>query len=108
MILTDALSRYHPQPGPEIQLDIIIHHTQLTTQHKSTFQDAISADKELKALAQIIIDEWPEDTSEVPENLWQYFTHASTLTIEDGLILKEEALLFPDSEQEQVLRQLHN
>ena len=97
MIVADALSRYHSQPGPEIQLDIAIHHTQLTTQCKSAFQDAISADPELKALAQMVIDGWLEDTSEVPKNLQKYFTHASMLTFEDGLILKGEALLVPDS-----------
>ena len=98
MILADALSRYHPQPGPEIPLDIVIHHTQLTTQCKSAFKDAISAYQELKALAQMSIDGWPEDTSEVPKNLWMYFTHASTLTVEDGLILIGEALFITDSE----------
>ena len=58
MILADALSKCHQQPGPEIPLDITIHHTQLTTQCKSAFQDAISADPELKALAHMIIDGW--------------------------------------------------
>ena len=32
MTLRDALSRYHPQPGPEIALDIAIHHGHLRTQ----------------------------------------------------------------------------
>ena len=46
MTLPDALSRY-TQPGPEILLDIAIHHTCLTTQQKTAFQDAIAADPEL-------------------------------------------------------------
>ena len=46
----------------------------------------------------MIIDGWPEDTSEVPKHLRKYFTHASTLAVEDGLILKGEALLVPESE----------
>ena len=40
----------------------------------------------------MIINEWPEDTSEVPKHLRKYFTHASNLAVEDGLILKGEAL----------------
>ena len=87
MTLPDALSRYHPQPGPEIPLDIVIHHTHLTTQQKTTFQDAIAADPELQLLSQIIINGWPEDASDVLKNLRKYFSHASTLTVEDGLIL---------------------
>ena len=47
MTLPDAISRYHPQPGPEIPLDIAIHHTYLTTQWKTAFQNAIVADPEL-------------------------------------------------------------
>ena len=37
MTLPDALSRYHHQPGPEMPLDIAIHHTHLTTQQKIAF-----------------------------------------------------------------------
>ena len=98
MTLADALSRYHPQPAPEIPLDIAIHHTHLTTQHKTAFQNAIVADPELQAISQMIINGWPEDTFEVPKHLRKYFTHASTLAVEDGLILKGEALLVPESE----------
>ena len=47
MKLCDALSRYHPQPGPEIPMDIAIHHTHLTTQLQTAFQDVIAADPEL-------------------------------------------------------------
>ena len=47
MTLADALSRYHPQQAPDIPLDIAIHHTHLTTQHKTAFQNAIMADPEL-------------------------------------------------------------
>ena len=90
-----------PQPAPEIPLDIAIHHTHLTTQSKTAFQNAIMADPELQALSQMIIDGWLEDTSEVPKHLRKYFTNASTLAVEDGLILKGEALLIPESEQGQ-------
>ena len=74
MTLPDAFSRYHPQPGPEIALGIAIDHAHLTTQQKKAFQEAIAADPELQALAQTIIDGWPEDakkayarTSQMPQ-----------------------------------------
>ena len=102
MTVPDVLSRYHPQPGPEIAVDIAIHHAHLTTQWKTAFQEAIAADPELQALAQTIIDGWPEDANEVPKCLCKYFTHASTLSVEDGLIL-----LVPETERPAVLKQLH-
>ena len=98
MTLPDALSRYHPQPGPEIALDIAMHHANLTTQWKTAFQEAIAGDPELQALAQTIIDGWPEDANEVLNSLHKYFTHTLTLSVEDGLILKGEPLLIPEPE----------
>ena len=50
MTLPDALSRYHPQPGPEMPLDIAIHHTHLKPQRKTAFQHVIAADPELQAI----------------------------------------------------------
>ena len=44
MTLPDALYGYNPQPGPEIPLEIAIHHTHLITQWKTIFQDAVAAD----------------------------------------------------------------
>ena len=38
----------------------------------------------------------------------KYFSLASTLTVEDGLILQGEALQIPESEWAQVLQQLHD
>ena len=46
----------------------------------------------------MIIDGLPEDASDVSKNLRKYFLHASSLTLEDGLILWDEALLIQDSE----------
>ena len=69
MTLPGGLFRYHPQAGPEIPLDIAIHHTHLITQWKTTFQDAIAADPKLHVLSQMIIYGWPEDASDVPKNL---------------------------------------
>ena len=108
MTFPNALLRYHPQPGPQIPLDIAIHHTCFTTQWTTTFQDAIAADPKLQVLSQMIINGWPEDASDVPKNLRKYFSHASTLTVEDRLILWGEALLITESKQAQVLQQLHN
>ena len=56
----------------------------------------------------MIIAGWPEDASDVLKNLRKYLSHASTLTVEDGLIMQDEAPLIPESEWTQVLQQLHD
>ena len=48
------------------------------------------------------------DASYVPKNMRKYFSHASTLTVEDGLILWGEALLILESKWVQVIQQLHD
>ena len=108
MTFPDAIFRYHPQPGPEIHLDIGIYHTCLTTQQKTSFQGAIATDPDIRALSQMIINRWPEDASDVLKNLRKYFSYASTLTVEDGFILRGEALLILESKWAQVLQHLHD
>ena len=55
----------------------------------------------------MIINGWPEDVSDV-QDLRKYFSHASTLMVEDGLVLQGETLLIPESKWVQVLQQLHD
>ena len=61
-------------------------------------QNATPTDPELSALAQMIIDRWPDHIKDVPHNLWMYHPSSVMLTVEDGLILFGEALLMPSLE----------
>ena len=45
-------------------------------------QIATSADPQLSALVQMIVDGWPECTKDVPQNLQKYHPSASILTVE--------------------------
>ena len=58
MILTNALSRYSPQVGPEVPLDIAIHHVHITPEKKLEFQQTIQDDLLLKLFAEIIVAGW--------------------------------------------------
>ena len=58
-------------------------------------------------LANMIITGWSDDIKVVPCPSCPYWQHRETFTIEDGLILCEEALIAPPSERERVLQQLH-
>ena len=97
MILTDALSRYVPQVFPEVPLDIAIHHIHITPEKKLEFQQIIQDNPLLKSLAETIVAGWPENASDVPITLKPYHNYHDELTVEDGLILKGEALIIPPS-----------
>ena len=107
MVISDTLSQFSPHPGPDLPLDIAIHHTRIMPDCKEDFQQAFINDPEMRALANLIITGWPEDIKEVPHPLCPYWQHRETLTIEDGLVLQGEALFIPPAERERTLHQLH-
>ena len=107
MVIPDTLSWFSPWPGPDLPLDIAIHHAHIMPDHKEAFQQAFINDPEMQALANLIITGWPEDIKEVPHPLCPYWQHRETLTVEDSLVLWGEALIIPPAKRERVLHQLH-
>ena len=107
MILANALLRYAPQVGPEVSLDIAIHHLHITPEKKLEFQQTIQDDPLLKSLAETIVTGWAENASDVPNVLRPYRNYCDELTVEDGLILKGEALFMPPVEREKILHKIH-
>ena len=107
MVIPDTLSQFSPWPGPELPLDIAIHHACITPDCKEAFQQAFINDPEMQALTNLIITGWPEDMKEVAHPLCPYWQHRETLTIEDGLVLQCEALIIPPAGREKVLHQFH-
>ena len=107
MVIPDTLSHFSPCPGPELPLDITIHHARIMPDCKEAFQQAFVNDPEMQALTDLIITGWPEDIKEVPRPLHPYWQHRETLTINDGLVLQGEALIIPPAKRERTLHQLH-
>ena len=104
--LTPSLSLFSPHPGPDIPLDIAIHHACLSPEQKEAFQQAFVSDPEMCTLTDIIITSWPDDSKVVQHPLCPYWQHHDNLTIEDGLVLHGEALIIPPLEGERILHQL--
>ena len=107
MALPDTLSQFNPCPGPDVLLDIAIHHACLFRERKEAFQQAFVSNPEMCTLTDMIITGWPNDIKAVPCRLRSYWQHCETLTIKDGLVLHGEALIVPPSERGRVLQQLH-
>ena len=107
MVIPDTLSQFSPRPGPDLPLDIAIHHACIMPTHKEAFQQAFINDPEMCAVANLIITGWPEDIKEVSHPLCLYWQHREILTIEDGPVLRGEALIIPPAKRERVLHQLH-
>ena len=58
-------------------------------------------------LLRLIIVGWPDDINNVPHALCPYCIHRNTLTVEDGLILRDEALIIPLLERKKILQAIH-
>ena len=107
MLVADTLSRYSPIRGPEVTLDLAIHHLHITPEKKLMFQQCIREDPLLRSLADTIVNGWPEDIKDLPNALRPYHNHRDVMTVEDGLILRGEALIIPPSERERILAAIH-
>ena len=107
MVLPNTLSWFSPHPGPDILLDIAIHHACLSPERRETFQQAFVSNLKMHTLTNMIITGWPDDIKVVPCPLLPYWQHRETLTVEDSLVLCGEALIVPPSEWERILQQLH-
>ena len=107
MVLPDTLSQFSPCPGPDISLDIAIHHACLSPERKEAFQQAFVSNPKMCGLANMIITGWPDDIKVVPQLLHPYWQHLETFTVEHGLVLHGEALIIHLSERERMLQQLH-
>ena len=107
MVIPDMLSCFSPRPGPDLSLDIAIHHAHIMPDCKEAFQQAFVNDPEMQALADLIITGWLKDIKEVPCPLCLSWQHQETLTVKNGLVLQGEALFIPPAKRERVLHQLH-
>ena len=86
---------------------IAIHHVHITPEKKLEFQRTIQDDPLLCTLAETIVAGWPEDIKDVPKALCPYHNHHDIMTVEDGLILKGEAVIIPPLEREKILLAIH-
>lgn len=67
-----------------------------------------SEDKTLQDLSECIINGWPTTKSDVPENLAPYYKLKDSLSIENGLIVKGERIVIPDSMRKEMKGRLHS
>jgi transposase InsO family protein len=108
MLLADFLSRYHPKPGDTIQMDQTIHAIRWSDSKIEKLQLETRDDRTLSTLSKIIKDGWPEKCCELPKEIRPFWTIKDYLSIDNGVILKGEQIVVPDSMQQDILEQIHS
>ena len=70
-------------------------------------KDNTKTDGELQNLSQMIIEGWPQERSQLPNNLKPYWDFRDELSVYDGIIFKGERVVIPKDMQSEVLNMIH-
>ena len=79
--------------------------TDATLQEVAT---ATSKDGNLMTLAEIIANGWPEDKTQVPPNVRDYWPYRDELAVQDGIIYRGTRVLIPTAMRPQMLEKTHS
>ena len=108
MILADSLSRApNKRNASTINLDNKIALVQFSNEKISTLQHATKEDGILSQLFDIIVTGWPEKQRDLPRDLRPYWSYRDELSVENGIILKGDRIVIPESMQPDILKQIH-
>ncbi|XP_062603216.1 uncharacterized protein K02A2.6-like [Saccostrea cucullata] len=70
-------------------------------------KDMTAKDSEMQTLADTIANGWPDNKRDLPTSVRHYFDFRDTLSFEDGLILKGEAVVIPKTLRSEMKIRLH-
>ena len=76
------MSRLNPKPGAQIDLDAAIYAVQFST-HK------------------------PEEAKQLPRSIRHYWSCRDELSVDDGMVIKGERIIIPESMREETLGRIH-
>ena len=111
--IADALSRVSPQPAPPEgefpQLDIhqVTKNLPASTIKLQQIRHETANDPTLSKLRDVIHEGWPATKEKCPKALHNYWNFREELTIEDGLILKQEQIVMPTMLRHDTLNTIH-
>ena len=115
-MIADSLSRVSPLPPKiadgktmnciaenELSINIPASKTKM-----DKFQDSTSKDITLCELAKMVHKEWPREQKDCPNILKPYWTYRECISLENSLLFKDDRLIIPETEKDQILEQLHH
>ena len=101
LVIADTLSRaYLQQPKSEeniMKIGISDMKDEIPDARLEEIREATKTDDDLQMLLKIIREGWPNEKSELPEEIRPYFDIKETLSFDTGIIMKGEQVLVPKS-----------
>ena len=107
MLLADPMSRLNHLPCEE-SLDLQkVCLVCFSDEKLNALKRDTSSDPELSPLREIIYSGWPGKQKQVAVPLRKYWAYWDELSIENGLVLKGERVIIPESQRDDILEKIH-
>jgi len=110
MLISDALSR-SPLDGKADQRTLRVSNVDLcpiNDSRSAQIRDATNKDTTLTALRTVITTGWPENKATLPPPIAVYFNYRDEPSIQDGIVLRGESTVIPQSLRADMKRRIHS
>ena len=113
-VIADALSRVTPldfeahDVDKEVLAVNILTYAAIEEREKTELLRETDKDADLQALKMVITKGWPAKRSNLAPNLHPYWNYHDELTIEDGIIMKNQKIVIPSSLKQKYIAQIHS
>ena len=106
--MPDGLSRLPNRKNKKvIDLDVKVDFVQFSTEKLTQIRQATNADPILCELMVRILQGWSESRRDLHKDIQPYWAYRDELSIENGILLKEDRILIPKSMQTETLKKIH-
>jgi len=113
--LADTLSRKsipdsqrYTAEGLDAHIHTVISNIPVGDQKTEMIRQATEADAQFRVLKNVILEGWPYILKECPKQIVDFWNHRDELTIIDGIILKGNRIVIPQSCRSLMLDKLHS
>ncbi|XP_060084332.1 uncharacterized protein K02A2.6-like [Ylistrum balloti] len=112
MFIADTFSRaYLPDSAddlvPDLSVNVVSAYLPLSPEKYIEFQKETANDHELPILQDVVLEGWPSDKREVPQEARPYWPFRDEISCVDGLLFKNHKVIVPKSLREKMLALAH-
>ena len=108
MALPDSLSRLPKATSdPEINLDAKVCHVQFSTPKLNEIRSETDKDVQLAILKRFVTNGFPDSARDIPHQIKDFWAFRDQLSVDNGLILKGEQVIIPESLRTSYLERIH-
>lgn len=98
----DGLSK-----GMDLQIHMVYNSLPVSDARLQEIRETTENDAQLKLLSKAIMEGWPEERKQCPENIAEYWNHRDELSKTNGIIFKGEKIVIPTSVRGEMLTKIH-